>query len=282
MAADIQIAPATVYEPVSGFPSLRRHVADIWDRRALVWHLARTSLKGQHYDTAFGKAWLILDPLLMAATFYVVRLVLRPPGNGVDAKFFIAHLIMGIMFFYYVMNIVQGGARCIVGNRNMILNTGVPRAVFPAVNMLTASLKLIPSLVVYFGVHFLASQPWGLSLVLLPVVLVLLTAFSLGAGLIYAPMAVFVPDSLTFLPYITRIWLYVTPVLFAVDEIPEAVEPFFKLNPLYPYFAILETIFQGQMPPLSLWIWALGWAVLGVSVGIWAFLRRERDFAIRL
>ena len=73
----------TVYEPtVTGLPPMRAYLAELWDRRRLIWHLARTDLKGKHYDSAIGQLWVILDPLLMAAVYYLLRTVVRPVGSG--------------------------------------------------------------------------------------------------------------------------------------------------------------------------------------------------------
>ena len=94
---------------------------------------------------------------------------------------------------------------------------------------------------------------------------------------------VFFRDTGGFLPYVTRIWIYVTPVLYFVAEIPPNLLVYLRWNPLYPSFAALEQIFNAR------------WPVAGVpargdrrgrsgssSSAPIAFLARERDFAVRL
>ena len=73
----------TVYESTAtGLPQLRPYLVDLWGRRRFIWHLARTDLKGEHYDSAIGQVWVILDPLLMAAVYFLLRTVVRPAGTG--------------------------------------------------------------------------------------------------------------------------------------------------------------------------------------------------------
>jgi teichoic acid transport system permease protein len=272
----------TVYEPPSGgVPPLGPYLAEIWEKRALVWHLARTDMKARHYDTVLGKAWLIVDPIVMAFTFYLVRVVFQS-GTQSDAGFYIAHIIMGVTFFFYVRAIVEGGSKCILGNKTLVLNTSAPRGVFPAVVLMRAVLELIPTMVVYFGVHWATGQPWGISLLLLPVVLVLLTGFALGLGLFFAPLVVFYRDTGTLLPYVIRIWLYVTPVMYAVGEIPPAVKPILVLNPLYPFFYMLEAIFKAETPSPVYFLWGGAWALVTLVVGGVLFMRKEREYAVRL
>jgi len=273
----------TVYAPtVTGLPPMRAYLAGLWERRPLMWHLTRTDLKGQHFDTAFGQIWIILDPLLLAAVYYLLRSVVRPIGNAEARQLLIAHLVMGIFFFYYTRNSAMDGARSIVGNKQLVLNTSFPRAVFPIVSVMKAFCDFMPTLIVYFLLHWLLGQPFGVPLVLLPAVIVVLTIFNLGCAFFFAPLNVFFRDTQGFLPYIFRVWLYVSPILFLIPEIPDDKLIFFQLNPLYAFYAVLEPIWQGEWPS---WGWAgiaVAWAVGAFVIGSVTFLIRERDFAIRL
>ena len=273
----------SVYEPtVTGLPPLRRYFASVWERRPFIWHLARTDMKSQHYDTVLGFVWLVADPLLLAATFYLIRAVFKSGGSAEQNRYLIAHLIMGVSFFYFVRDVLQGAAMSISKNKVMVLNTGAPRGVFPVVALVRATFDLIPALVVYFFVHAVLRQPWGTSLISLPLALVLLGMFSFGVGLALAPAVVFVPDVGALLPYVVRIWMYVTPVMYAVSEIPAGVRPLLSLNPLFPFFAMLESIIQGHQPSMGDVVASTLWAVGALLVGTIVFLLRERDYAVRL
>lgn len=272
-----------VYEPtITGLPPLRRYFASVWERRPFIWHLARTDMKAQHYDTVLGFVWLVADPLLLAATFYLIRSVFAPGGSPEENRYLIAHLIMGVSFFYFVRDVLLGGAQSIQKNKTMVLNTGAPRGVFPVVALVRASFDLVPALIVYFVVHAVLRQPWGTSLLSLPFALVLLAMFSFGIGLMLAPAVVFVPDVGALLPYVVRIWMYVTPVMYAISEIPPGLEPLLRLNPLFAFFAMLESIVQGHQPSAGDVIASALWAVGAMIVGVVVFLLRERDYAVRL
>src|SRR6478752_9337101 len=123
----------TVYESTAtGMPALRPYLVDLWGRRRFIWHLARTDLKGKHYDSAIGQLWVILDPLLMAAVYYLLRTVVKPVG-AVDKNALIAHLIWAVFFFTYTQNALSAGSKSIVNNRGLILNASFPRALLPLV-----------------------------------------------------------------------------------------------------------------------------------------------------
>ncbi len=164
----------TVYEPtVTGLPPMGPYLRGIWDRRPFMWHLARTELKARHYDTALGQVWVILDPLLMAAVYYLLRTVVRPIGTSVDRNFLIDHLIWSVFFFQYTSKSLRQGAQSILGNKQMVLNTAFPRAIFPIVAVLVALLDFFPTLLIYFVIHAALGLPFGASFVFVPIMIVL-------------------------------------------------------------------------------------------------------------
>jgi ABC-type polysaccharide/polyol phosphate export permease len=274
---------ATVYEPtVTGLPELRPYVASIVERRRFMWHLARTDLKAEHYDTALGQLWVILDPLLTAAVYFLFRSVIRPSGNAANRNAVLSHLVWGVFFFTYTNNAITGGARSILQGRNLIMNASFPRVLLPIVATMKSLLDFLPTIVVYFVLHAILRQPFGLSLVALPLLIAIQTVFNLGLGMLLAPLMVFYRDTGGFLPYLTRLWLYVTPVLYTIAEIPKPLKAFLRWNPLYPLFGALEPVFKGRFPPGTYILGAAAWAIGFFVVGTIVFLARERDFAVRL
>jgi ABC-type polysaccharide/polyol phosphate export permease len=283
MAATQPYRIPTVYEATAtGLPPLRSYFVELWGRRRFVWHLARSDLKAEHYDSAIGQLWVILDPLLLAAVYFLLRTVVRPAGSGPGRNAIIAHLVWAVFVFTFVSNSMMAGARSLLNGRALILNSSFPRAVLPITAIVKAVFDFLPTLLVYFLFHVALGQPFGTSLVVLPLIVVILAVMSLGLGLLFAPLMVFYRDTGGFLPYVTKIWLYVTPALYFVREIPPNLLVYLRWNPLYPSFAALEQIFNARMPSpvylLAASAWALGFFLLGAVV----FLARERDFAVRL
>lgn len=256
------------------------YVRGIWDRRPFMWHLARTELKARHFDTALGQVWIILDPLLMAAVYYLLRTVVRPV-SGPDRNLFLGHLVWSVFFFQFTTKSLRAGAQSILGNKQMILNTAFPRGVFPVVAVLVAFLDFLPTLAVYFGLAVVLSLPFGPGMAYLPLIIGLLCMFNLGCALLYAPLTVFFRDTSALLPYLTQIWTYVTPVLYTTQEIPARLKTFLQFNPLYSFWSALEPVMFGRAPDAIWLLFSALWAVAFLVGGAVLFLLRERDFAIR-
>ena len=273
----------TVYESTAtGMPPLRPYLTELWGRRRFIWHLARSDLKAEHYDSAIGQLWVILDPLLLAAVYFLLRTVVRPAGTGAVRNEIIAHLVWAVFMFTFMSNAMMAGARSLLNGRGLIMNAAFPRAVLPITAMIKSVFDFLPTVLVYFAFHLVLGQPFGLALFALPLIIVILTLMGLGLGLLFAPLMVFYRDTAGFLPYVTKVWLYVTPVLYFVREIPPALLIYLRFNPLYPSFAALEQIFNAQWPSPTYLLAASAWAIGFFLVGAVAFLARERDFAVRL
>jgi teichoic acid transport system permease protein len=282
-APEFAMRAPTVYEPsVTGLPPLFDYFKSVWARRPLIWNLARSDLKAEHYGTVLGQVWILLDPLLMAAVYYMLRVVVRPiGGNAALRNQLLSHLMWGLFFFRYTSGAFSQGARSVIGGKQLILNTSFPRMVFPVVAVLKTFLDFLPTMFIYFIFHALLRQPFTTAMLVLPLLIALQTAFNFGVALIFAPLMVFFRDTSGFIPYLSQVWLYTTPVLYRVAEIPANLRPLLKCNPLYPFYAALEQIFTGHWPSMG-YIWGAAiWAAVTVVVGTVIFLAREREFAVR-
>jgi teichoic acid transport system permease protein len=150
------------------------------------------------------------------------------------------------------------------------------------VSILKSLLDFLPTIAVYFVLHFILGQPFGLSLLALPLLIAIQTVFNTGLAMLFAPLMVFYRDTAGFLPYTTRLWLYMTPALYSIREIPPGLKTYLRWNPLYPLFGALEQVFGGRFPSAGYVLGASAWAFGIFFVGVVAFLARERDFAVRL
>jgi ABC-type polysaccharide/polyol phosphate export permease len=270
-----------VYEPHgAALPPLRPYLRELWRRREFALELARTNLRAEHFNTALGQLWLLVNPVLLALVYFALIEIVRSSSRGIE---FLAHLMLALFAFRLVSKSVSQGARSVVGGGRLILNTAFPRMVLPLVAVLTAFITFLPTLLVYAIVHGVADLPVDAHLLwALPVLAIMLT-FAAGAAMITATAQVYFRDLANFLPYATRIWLYTSPVLFYVNEVPARLKPILAANPLYPMLGSLsEVVDKGRSPDLGYLGWGLAWAVGTLVVGGLFFVSREREFAVRL
>ena len=278
-----------VYEPHKvGLPKLGPYLRQLWGRRQFAYELSRTTLRAQHFNTAFGQVWLVLNPLLLAVVYFMLVDLL---GGGKPASFF-AHLLGGLFAYYFISGAISAGAGSVVGGGKLILNTSFPRALLPISAVLTAFMRFLPTLVVYAIAHVAAGQPIGLSLLWTVPIMALIVMFATGMAMLVAATQVYFRDLGSFLPYLLRIWLYMSPVLFTVGELNHRMNgngekamiwSVIKANPLYYILGSwTEVLDHGQAPTPAFLATSALCSVVVLIVGALFFMSREREFAVRL
>ncbi len=281
VVADDFLGEVHVYERHRvGLPRLRPYVRQLWRRRRFAWELSRTNLRAQHFDTAFGQLWLVITPLLLGFVYFLLVDIIR---GGAHPRGFLANLLAGLFAFYFVSTSISDGSKSVTGGGKLILNTAFPRLLLPISSVITAFMRFLPTLLVYAVAHAVSGLRFSPHLLWTIPVVALLVLFSTGMAILFATLQVYFRDTRSFLPYFLRIWLYLSPVLYSVHDVPDRLRPFIALNPLYPMLgAWTEILNDGQAPSPGFLAAGLAWAVGTLLVGTLYFMSREREFAVRL
>src|SRR4051794_26730271 len=130
-----------VHEPHKvGIPPLRPYVRMLWQRREFARELSSTQLRAQHYNTVFGKLWLVLNPLMLALVYFVLIDILRGGSRG---PAFFGHLIGSLFVFYFIHGCMSQGVKSVVSGGKLILNTAFPRVLLPLSAVLTAFTRFL-------------------------------------------------------------------------------------------------------------------------------------------
>ncbi len=288
-AQDEYLGEHHVYKPHrAGLPPLGQYVRELWRRRAFVRELARAELKAQNYASVFGQAWLVINPLLNAFVYFFLVDILssgrsRPPN-------FITHLLAGIFAYTFFSGAVSTAANSVVGGGKLILNTAFPRLLLPITQVVIAFFRFLPTLPVLAIVIWANNRDnitWNV-LWALPA-FVLLVVFTAGVGFIFATLQVYNTDFKNLLPYLLRLGLYLTPILWFVKDpvtgqlASDARRTIATWNPLAPIFEIWsDAIVVGQTAPAGTWLRAVLISLVVFVVGFVVYVSRERDYAVRI
>ncbi|MFL5844392.1 MAG: ABC transporter permease [Solirubrobacteraceae bacterium] len=238
-------------------------------------------MRSQHLDTFFGRMWLVLNPLLLAGVYFVlVDIIRKRPSRGSD---FLAHLIAGIFAYYFVSGSVREGARTVTRRGRLVLNTAFPRLLLPISSVIGHFLRFLPTLAIFAVIDVATGLPITANLLLVLPLILLFTLVAAGLSMFVSTLQVYFRDLAQFLPYMLRLWLYLSPILYFADEMPEKYKIFIWLNPIG---ALLtgwsDVLIEGKAPSAAVWAVGAAWAVGLVIVGGLFFMSRERDFAVRL
>ena len=111
-----------------------------------------------------------------------------------------------------------------MGGGRLILNTAFPRVLLPLSSVITAFMRFLPTMIVYVPVHFIAGLPVGPQLLWVFPVFVLFVVLAAGLAMLVAAAQVYFRDLKNFLPYVLRIWLYASPILYYAERGARALQ----------------------------------------------------------
>jgi teichoic acid transport system permease protein len=238
-----------------------------------------------------GKAWLVLNPLLLSLIYFLLVTVLRGGPNKETGLSTLAHILIGIFMFYFAQNIISDGAQSITAGGRLILNQAFPRALLPFSSAVRAFGQFWPTIPTYFAVVLLGKVFYpkthiplaDLNYLWAPLIIAALAITAFGLSLIFAVMNVYFRDTSKLLTYTTRIWLYGSPVLWKPEMLHGWHRIFIYINPLGPTLAATYHVWiDGVRPSNSEFIGMGVWIALSMAIGTYFFTSRERDFAVRL
>ena len=220
--------PFTRIEPAGN--SVRFGFAELWDYRELLYFLVWRDVKVRYKQTALGASWAVLQPLLTMVIFTLVfGRFAQMPSNGLPYPVF---SYVALLPWTYFSKSLNQSILSVVSNSNLITKVYFPRLLLP-ISAIFAGL-------VDFAIAFiflLALMLWyGIlpdrDIVFLPffVLLTMLTALSVSLWL--SVINVRYRDVGQAVPFLIQIWMFVSPVAYAVSVVPPEWRLLYSLNPM--------------------------------------------------
>lgn len=254
------------------------YIRSLWRRRELALALPTANLRAQNRDSALGGLWHLLNPLLLAAVYYLVFGVLLGTDRGVEN--FVGFLTVGVFTFHYTSKSVMAGAKSIIANEGLIRSVRFPRAVLPVAAVLGEAAALGFAIVVMVAVAVATGALPTPSWALVVPILATQTAFNLGAAFAMARLTDAFRDVEQLLPFALRLWLYCSGVFYAVERFVDhpTVLLIMQFNPAYAFLTLMRDALLYDTTSGTAWMIAVTWALLALIVGFALFSRHEHVY----
>jgi ABC-2 type transport system permease protein len=243
------------------------------DYRDLVWNLVLRDLKVRYRRSTLGFLWTMLQPLL---TMIVLQVVFSTAFRFPLANYSV-YVLSGILFWNFFSQSVVASMNSLRGNARLIQKLPVPKAVFPIATVLSGLVNLGLALVPLFGLLLVTGHPLTPSLLFLPVSILIVATFTLGAGLLLSPLAVFFTDVVELIGVALMLLMYLTPVFYPRSIVPERYEWLVRYNPLRSILEVFrDPIYLHKVPPFTHLTVAVAIAAVTLVLGAY-FFRRSSD-----
>jgi ABC-type polysaccharide/polyol phosphate export permease len=249
-------------------------MTDLLRYRDLVRALVARELKVRYRRSAIGFLWTMLQPLLM---MLVLQMVFSSLFRGFAITNYPVYALSGVLFWNFFSQSIVSSMNSLRGNAQLLQKLPVPKAVFPLATVISGVVNLAFALVPLLLILIVTGHPLTPALLFLPVSIFLAALFTLGAGLLLSPLAVFFSDVVELIGVILSLLMYLTPVFYPKEVVPERMRWIVRFNPIRSILEVFrDPIYQGEVPPLSHLCVCVGIAVLAFAFGAWVF-RRSSD-----
>ncbi len=250
-----------IYEFMEFFPFLKE--------------IIKRDFKKKYYKSILGVAWSMLSPLLMMA---VVTIVFSTVFKR-DIPFYPAYWYSGNLFMTVVFDGSSMAMGSMIHNAGLIKKMKIPKYFFVVSTVTQSFITAVFSLVPYFLLCLVLGVPMTINLLAVPLVIILCYLFTFGLGLVMCAYGTFLRDLDHLYKVLRRVFLYITPIFYPIEIVPDQFRFLFEFNPIYIFIQLFRDVtLNGVMPSERLLFIATSYSLLTLALGIVVFREKQDRF----
>jgi lipopolysaccharide transport system permease protein len=187
---------------------------------------------------------------------------------------------VGLLPWTFFANALNFAIPSLVTNMNLVSKIYFPREILPISSIFVCLIDFLIASLVFVGMMLWYQQPIGATVLLVPLVLLIQLILTIAVSLFASALNVFYRDIRFILPLVLQIWMYLCPIIYPVNMVPEWAKMWYLVNPMAVIIdSYRRLILIQQLPDWS----ALGMAAfistLLLLLAYLYFKRAERQFA---
>ncbi len=216
----------------------------------LVSQLILRDLNAKFKGTLFGVVWSLLLPLLTLSMYVIVFgsfMKAKWPGTSSTADFTII-LFCGLVVHMFFAECINRSATLIVSHPNYVKKVVFPLEQLIWVPIGSAAITFAISVFVLITFKLFLSGSLSWTVLLIPVLFLPLIVMASGLGLIFSAVGAYFRDLAQILPILTQGLMFLSPVLYPIENVPKAYHWILYLNPLTLIVEQLRVlVFEGKL-----------------------------------
>jgi lipopolysaccharide transport system permease protein len=257
----------------------RYYWLELWRYRELLQVLAWRDLSVRYKQTIIGVSWALIRPFLTMIIFTIVfGSIARLPSDG-SAPYGLM-VFAGMLPWTLFSTSLSEASNSLVSNANLISKIYFPRMIIPIATFGVALVDFAISvcLLIALMAWYRFAPRWEMAL--LPIFLILGILASLGPSLLMTALNVKYRDFRFIIPFIVQFGLYVSPVGFSSNIVPDRWRLVYSLNPMVGAIDGFRWCILGGQSQLYLPGLLLGFCVAAffLWLGINRFRAMEKSF----
>lgn len=249
----------------------------LWEYRELLYFLTWRDIKVRYKQTVIGGGWAVLQPFLTMVVFSIVfGKLAKVPSDGIPYPIFtFAALVPWTLF----SNGLTKSSTSLVGNANLLRKVYFPRLIIPISGVLSGFIDFLIALGVLVVMMFYFGEPLTWRIFFLPLFVLLAMSTSLGIGFWFSALNVRFRDIRYIIPFLTQMWLFLTPIAYPSSLINEPWRTIYGCNPMVGVVEGFRWSLLGSEESSGMMLFISTTSVLIVLIsGMYYFRRMESIF----
>jgi len=276
--SDVPTSPkmAVIYDSAKQNNPALEEIRSVFHYRDLIFQLIRRDIVTRYKRSVLGILWTMLNPL---GTMIILSIVFSQLFNmrGTYPAFIITSLIAWNFF----SQTTTASLSAMLWGSSLFQHIYLPRTSFVISSIGTGIVNILFSLVPLILIFAITKSPFHTTMLLFPLALLPVAAFSLGVSLILSTFVVFFPDIAEMYPITLTAWMYLTPIIYPEKLLANILNGWLLyLNPLFHVIRVFRMIiFDGISPSASEWGLAAGISLGTLLIGWLFFTYSSKSFA---
>ncbi len=225
--------------------------------RKYLWDSAVSELRNRYAGSSLGSLWNVIQPLfqILIYTFVFSQIMIAKLPGIESTTYFAIYLCAGLVPWLSFSEIIVRGSNAFIENATYLKKLPIPEYLFVLQTGVVSSIILFISMGILFIIVIIMGGTISFLWLLVPLILALLVVFGIGIAIIFASINVFFRDFGQLLGTLVHLWLWLTPIVYVKELLPEDYRHIIDYNPLYYYIESLQGIIVfSEAPEANLWV----------------------------
>lgn len=253
---------------------------EIYAYRQMIFSLVKKDLRGRYKGSVLGFLWTFINPLMQLVIYTIVFTFILPS----NIENYYIHLFVALVPWIFFSSALTGGSIAITGQKDLVKKIYFPREVLPISYVTSSFVNMLFCFIIIFAVLLFSGTGFNfVALLFLPLVMLVEYVMALGIAMIASAVTVYFRDLEHILGILSMAWLYMTPVIYSPDMIPAALQPLFKINPMYPVIqAYRDILYYKEIPHVMTLLHGLLLGAVVLLIGWLIFGKLKKHFVEEL
>lgn len=258
------------------------NLRELWQYRDLIALFVKRDFVSKFKQTILGPLWFLIQPLLTTIMFTIIfGNIAGIPTNGIPKILFYMSGIVGWTYFSTCLN---DTSQTFIKNASIFGKVYFPRLALPISVVISNLVSFVIQFIflclflVYFMMKGSDVSP-NILVLWIPFLVLLMAGLGLGFGIIISSLTTKYRDLTHLVTFGVTLWMYATPIIYPLSEIPEKYRFFVIANPMTPVVETFKTALLGvgQINYLHL-LYSFIFTIVLIAVGIIIFNKVEKTF----